>query len=106
MGLGRSARPGHRTASEREAGAAEPAPEAFQVMDGHCAGPCTAMIVTVDAAAVGAAARSIALLAVHSVTAPIAPGGVATEAAHRRPFRHRRRRRQRVEAREGAGCIN
>src|SRR6266478_8391364 len=75
-------------------------------MDRHCAGPCTDMIVTVKSAGVGAVARSIKLLAVHLITAPIAPGGVAAEATHRRPFRHRRRRRQRLEAREDTGRVN
>src|SRR5437773_1311677 len=64
------------------------------------------MIVTVDAAGVGAAARVSELLALYLRAALVAPGGVTPEAAHRRPGRHSRGRRRRVEAREDAGPIN
>src|SRR6266852_7970632 len=90
--------------SEREAGTAEHAPAAPEVVCRHRAGPGAAVIVAVDAAGAGAAARVIELPAVHSFAALLAPGSVAAEAAHRRPVRHRRRRRS-VEAREDAGRI-
>src|SRR6266542_6018147 len=94
----------HRASSERDARGAKRAPKALGIVDRRGACPSAGMIVTVDAAVVGAAARCIELLAVHSVTAPIAPRGVAAEATNRRPIRHRRRRRD-IEAREHAGRV-
>jgi hypothetical protein len=91
--------------SEREAGAAERAPEALEIVDRRSTAPGAAVAVPVDTAGAGAAARLIELLAVHLPATLVAPGGVTAEPARRRPFRHRRRRR-RVEAREDAGRVN
>jgi len=64
-----------------------------------------AMIVTVHSTRVGAAARSVELLALHRIVSPIAPARVAAEATHRRPVGHRRRWR-RLQACEVAGGID
>jgi hypothetical protein len=48
--------------SEREAGAAERAPEALEVVERRRAATGAAVVVAVDAAGVGAAARSMELL--------------------------------------------
>src|SRR4029077_8252879 len=88
----------------REAGTAEHAPEAPEVVSRHRAGPGVTVTMAVDIARVGAVARVIKL-AVLAFAALLAPGGVPAEAAHWRPIRHCRRRRG-VEAREDAGRIN
>jgi hypothetical protein len=66
--------------SKCEAGAAECAPEALEVVDRDRAGPGAAVVVAVDAAGAGAAARLIQWLALHPLAAALAPGGVATSA--------------------------
>src|SRR5712675_1093803 len=91
--------------SECKAGTAEHAPEAPVVVGRHRAGPGVTVVMAMNAAGGGAAARVIELLAVYPFAALLTPGSVAAEVAHGRPIRHRRRRRS-VEAREGAGRIN
>src|SRR5258705_8601066 len=80
-----------REVSEREARAAERAPEALEVVGRRGSGPGAAVVVAVNAASDGLAV--------------LGPGGARAKATHRRPIRHCRRRR-RVEAREAAPGID
>src|SRR5258706_6969863 len=77
--------------SEREARAAERAPEALEVVGRRGARPDATVVVGVDTAGDGLAV--------------LGPRDVTAKAAHRRPIRHCRRRR-RVEAREAAPGID
>src|SRR5712671_1781541 len=80
-----------RDFSEREARASHRTPETLQVVGRRGAGPGAAVVVAVNAAGDGLAV--------------LCQGGGPAKAAHRRPVRHRRRRR-RVEAREAARGID
>jgi hypothetical protein len=90
--------------SKREAGAAEQAPEALEVVGRHRAGPGVTLIVAVDPAGRGAAAHIIEPPTVHPFTARLAPGDVTTVARYRRPVRHRWRQRRVVARGEIIGA--
>src|SRR6185369_8240912 len=74
--------------SEREARAAQRAPEALEVADRRGSGPGAAVVVAMHAASARAAARVIELPVMDCHAAPFAGGGVPAKATHRRPIRH------------------
>src|SRR5262245_26730253 len=92
--------------SHRPAGATERAPEAFEIGNRKSARPGACMIMAVDAATIGTAAELRGLHPRRPRRAFLCPGAVAAKTAHRRPVRHRRRRRRLVERSKIAGAID
>src|SRR5262245_13273379 len=92
--------------SHRPAGATERAPEALEIGNRKPARPGACMIMTMDAAAIDAAAELRCLHPRRARRTFLCPGAVAAKTAHRRPVRHRRRRRRLVERSKIAGAID
>src|SRR5262245_21805710 len=92
--------------SHRPAGATERAPKTLEIGNRKPARPGARMIVTVDAAAIGAAAELRCLHPRRARRAFLCPGAVAAKAAYRRPVWHRRRRRRLVERSKIAGAVD
>src|SRR6516165_2771417 len=79
-----------RVSLDRPAGAAERAPEQFQIRDRQLARPCAGMVMPVDGTCIRAitAHRELAAKRRLCCARRIGPGAIAAEAAHRRPVRH------------------
>src|SRR3981189_2406695 len=90
------------SASHRPAGAAERAPERFQIADRELARPGARVIMAMDAASIRAAATHCELATSLALpgTALVTPSRVTAEAAYGRPIRHRGRQRSFVQTRK------